>query len=283
MRRESRRRSGKLVALAALAVVVTLPGLAEAQQTGLFPNAPIRRQRPPKEQEDPIYEIYKQQYFGYHPTCWRRFPNGWGCPSPEAPDRAKSLKEQPFGKSPEMGEAFLGAEDDSPRAPAGAAVPKPKIPVSDPFEMDGPTTPPAGNPAAPANRTPRTAPPTEEKSPFDTLPGNNDAPTRPGPANAPGAANAGTPRRGISYRSQPQQVANDAELEPVADEPPLLAMPNLNANRAGDADQTLDAIDASSGGASSSSTPITTPTANPPRRSLIGSFFSNLGMNWTRR
>ena len=47
----------------------------------------------PCDREDPTYKIYKQQYFGYHPTNWRTFPAGWGCPSSEAPDRAKSLKD----------------------------------------------------------------------------------------------------------------------------------------------------------------------------------------------
>ena len=61
-------------------------------ESGLFPLAPIRRQRVPCDQQDPIYRIAKEQYFGYHPTCWRRFPDGWGCPSPERPDREKSFR-----------------------------------------------------------------------------------------------------------------------------------------------------------------------------------------------
>ena len=96
MRTNSRRREQGLV-LAVLTVLLSLPELAQAQQGGLFPLAPIRRQRVPCNQEDPIYKIYKHQYFGYHPTCWRPFPNGWGCPSPEAPDRAKSFEKQKLG------------------------------------------------------------------------------------------------------------------------------------------------------------------------------------------
>ena len=96
MRINSRIR-GRVLVLAALIVVVSLPELARAQQTGLFPLAPIKRQRVPCDQEDPIYKTYKHQYFGYHPTCWRQFPTGWGCPSPAAPDREASFKEFPFG------------------------------------------------------------------------------------------------------------------------------------------------------------------------------------------
>ena len=99
MRTNSRRRDQGLV-LAVLTVVLSLPELAQAQQTGLFPLAPIKRQRVPCDQEDPIYKTYKHQYFGYHPTCWRPFPDGWGCPSRLAPTKAdweKSLKETPLG------------------------------------------------------------------------------------------------------------------------------------------------------------------------------------------
>ena len=32
----------------------------------------------PCELEPPVYKVYRQQYFGYFPTCWRKFPPGWG-------------------------------------------------------------------------------------------------------------------------------------------------------------------------------------------------------------
>ena len=47
----------------ALAVSAFLPELAHAQQTGLFPLAPIRRQRPPCDQEDPAYKMYQGEIF----------------------------------------------------------------------------------------------------------------------------------------------------------------------------------------------------------------------------
>src|SRR5262249_47506265 len=95
------RSGGRALGMGMLTLVVSLAERAQAQQTGLFPLAPIRRERVPCANEDPIYKLYKQQYFGYHYTCWRPFPAGWGCPSKEAPDREKSFREQPLGKPPE--------------------------------------------------------------------------------------------------------------------------------------------------------------------------------------
>ena len=96
MRTKSRSRGRGLV-LAVLTLIVSMPELARAQQSGLFPLAPIKRQRVPCDQEDPVYKIYKEKYFGYHPTCWRPFPTGWGCPSPEKPDVEKSFRERKLG------------------------------------------------------------------------------------------------------------------------------------------------------------------------------------------
>ena len=96
MRRNSWRGSHALI-LVVLTAAVSLSGRVEAQQTGLFPLAPIRRQRVPCDREDPTYKIYKQQYFGYHPTRWRTFPAGWGCPSSEAPNKEKSFHEHASG------------------------------------------------------------------------------------------------------------------------------------------------------------------------------------------
>ena len=96
MRTKSRIRGRGLV-LAVLTLIIGVPELARAQQSGLFPLSPINRQRVPCDQEDPVYKIYKQKYFGYHPTCWRPFPTGWGCPSPEKPDVEKAFRERKRG------------------------------------------------------------------------------------------------------------------------------------------------------------------------------------------
>src|SRR4051794_38299579 len=80
----------------AFAIVLGVPMLAEAQQGGLFPLAPShRRPRVPCEMEDPVYGLYRNEYYGYHPTCWRRFPAGWGCPTPEAPNAVAEFQRRP--------------------------------------------------------------------------------------------------------------------------------------------------------------------------------------------
>ena len=103
MRTDLRRGRPALV-LAVLTMAVSLSERAQAQQGGLFPLAPIRRERPPCSNEDPVYKYYKQQYFGYHPTCWTPFPAGWGCPSKETADKEKAFREQPLDSRPAMDE-----------------------------------------------------------------------------------------------------------------------------------------------------------------------------------
>ena len=76
-----------------LLVLGLYPAIADAQ---LFPDLPIKRQRPCCLNEDPRFGMIRREYFGYYPTCWRRFPDGWGCPSPEAPDWAASLHKTPL-------------------------------------------------------------------------------------------------------------------------------------------------------------------------------------------
>ncbi len=124
MRTNSRRR-GRGLALAVIAVSASLPQMAWAQQTGLFPLHPIKRHRVPCDHEDPIYKINKYQYFGAFPTCWRRFPEGWGCPSADAPDREKSFKETPLGSQMGAPGAAVrgGTRDGKPASQAAAQSP----------------------------------------------------------------------------------------------------------------------------------------------------------------
>lgn len=143
----------------ALAVVLGLPALAQAQSASLFPNREIRRERVPCCQEDPVYGIYRRQYYGYFPTCWRRFPPGWGCPSPEAPNSYAAMEE-------------IRREIERRAAEAGQAEPDPGMEPTDPG-----TTPelPPGE---------RTIPlPGEGPSPFDVPPRAGEA--APPPANLP--------------------------------------------------------------------------------------------------
>lgn len=82
-------------------------GLTTAQDAAAQTLLPIdrsysRRQRIPCELEDPVYAQYRQLYYGYHPTCWRRFPDGWGCPSPEAPNAAEAFRKLPLQEPPSI-------------------------------------------------------------------------------------------------------------------------------------------------------------------------------------
>jgi hypothetical protein len=284
MRTHSRSR-GRVLILAALTLVAGLPELARAQQTGLFPLHSIKRQRVPCDQEDPIYKAYKTQYFGYHPTCWRTFPAGWGCPSPEAPDKNKSFQELPLA-SGERSDTPDENEPDAGAMPGQPGANRPNLPplqggARSPFETDDP---------AAAPRNPRGAPnplPTPPGDPFEL--DKPDAPAAPRtgqgrPAN-PGSASNGPELTAPAESAPPTQGArtssNDNADDPRnnADDGPVLALPKVN----------LPAIDDS--GVPFGTLPPTPPasTANAdagtaaPRRGLLSGFFSNLGLNWVRR
>jgi hypothetical protein len=83
----------------ALTLVVGLPALAQAQ---LFPNLYVQRKRADCANEPPFYGHVRRDYFGYYPTCWRKFPEGWGCPcpNPEVVDWEAAKVKQPRDKNP---------------------------------------------------------------------------------------------------------------------------------------------------------------------------------------
>lgn len=146
MRTRARRRLPRWAAWV-LAVVLGVPALAEAQ---LFPNQQIKRQRTPCCNENPIYGLYRRQYYGYYPTCWRRFPPGWGCPSSEAPNSASAIEEmrQQIEKEatqtpeqPEPGAESPFESNPNPEAPAPERV----VPLPD-DTLSPLTTPPATPP-----------------------------------------------------------------------------------------------------------------------------------------
>ncbi len=126
MRTKSANRAGVPWALGVL-IVLGVPAFAEAQQMGLFPLGAIQRKRTPCVNEDPIYRTIRQEYYGYYPTCWRRFPTGWGCPSPEAPDPEAAFRKLKrttiapgFEESGRPRQNPTSLEDDPNRAdPAG--------------------------------------------------------------------------------------------------------------------------------------------------------------------
>lgn len=270
---------GPLV-LAAMAGVV-LSESAVAQQTGLFPLAPIQRKRVPCNQEDPVYRIYKDQYFGYHPTLWRPFPSGWGAPSPEAPDRAASFKAIPLDEAPSwMGEddpdAPAGDEPNDAAPPARPDAARPGLPtpppedVRSPFEMDDnlpaprTETPPQQAPA-PRDQPGIPAVPAEDpnRSPFDPRANTPTTPELSAPAPAPAAARTGRTRR-------------SAEIDADAAGSPLLAMP------ASVTDQPYQAPDLG-GPAQAPAHPGHVHNKPAPRRNRLAAVMDNLGWNSVRR
>ena len=130
----------------------------QASQAQLFPNLPIQRQRTPCEAEAPVFQQYRHVFHGYHPTCWRRFKPGWGCPSPEAPNVAAEYKKLPLsrpdadeeGKTEEEG----SGSDSRKEGEEPGEMPLPTLPRSDrsPFELDPATGPDPAPAPAPAPR-----------------------------------------------------------------------------------------------------------------------------------
>ena len=290
--RTNLRRRGRGLVLAALSIVVSLPGLARAQQTGLFPLAPIKRQRVPCDQEDPIYKTYKHQYFGYHPTCWRTFPAGWGCPSPNGPDKEKSFKEFPPALGERMDNAPAGEAEEGMAPQPGATRPeKPALPpgtrspFEDPFETDKPAT----TPRSPRANQPLPTPPGD---PFELDKPDPPGATKPGqprPA-PPGAANNGPEltapddqpgsTRGVrSTRNDAADLPDDRD-----DVSPMLALPRVNLPPIDDPGVpfgTQPPPPAGDVAANATTTPAA--AAATPRRGFLSGLFNNLGLNWVRR
>jgi hypothetical protein len=292
MRTNSRSRGRGLV-LAVLALIASMPELARAQQAGLFPNHPIKRQRVPCDQEDPVYRIYKQKYFGYHPTCWSPFPSGWGCPSPEKPDKEKSFRERKLGEDmPEL----PGTEEGAQGQPA-APITRPDRPVvpprgRSPFdtpEPNGAMPAAPGEPAAPPRERPR-------QSPFDL-----DKPDKP-PTAAPDApqANGNRPSnqpgedRGpeLSAPDQPIRLGgarprayipeDDADARDDVGTP--LSLPRVTLPPVVASDTVFDTAPAQASSNPTDAAPNSTgPAASAPRRGFLSGLFNNLGWNWTRR
>lgn len=195
-------------AMWAVALGLVVPTLVEAQ-TQLLPLAPIQRERVPCPMEDPVYGLYRHQYFGYFPTCWRSFPQGWGCPSPEAPNLALEFQRQPRDKPPE----------------------------SFPDEMERGPAPIPGEPDAPPGRNPLPPLPGGDPPPFDidTAPGPRDnrprmpeipsVPALPG-GRAPGDTGAPPPRTSRNESSQAVPAAPGVTDQPNDLAAPLLALPD---------------------------------------------------------
>ncbi len=274
------RRGFRLQAAWALALVLGAPAFVQAQQTGLFPLAPIRRERVPCPSEDPVYGLYRQQYFGYFPTCWHRFPPGWGCPSAEAPNAAQSFKELPM-KPPEEapaapGEEPPGAMENEPlpaeRAPAPKPSNLPPLPRGErsPFDLDTkPENGTGGNPPAirpPAVRPqpgPRSASPEagEPRSDNTESPAAPPVASRPEPREAPSSEGAGEPLLALPEPGAPgaSTPAPTPTPAPVTTPLPSESVPNAVPD----------------GNGPSAAAP---PAQTPQRRSLIRGLLSGLGL-----
>jgi len=273
-----------------LTLVGSLPELARAQQTGLFPLAPIRRQRVPCDQEDPIYKVYKHKYYGYHPTCWRTFPKGWGCPSPEAPDREKSFKETPL-QAGEPLEPLPDEEMPAQPAPGGTRPAVPALPggVRSPFEEGPEMERPGGTP-----RRGQTPLPTPPGDPFELdKPDKPATPATPprggeGRPNAPGAASTGPELSPPAAQPAPVPGARTSRNEPfdgpesTEDVGPLLALPRINLPPIED-----PGVPFGTEPPPPADNPASNATAvagtNAPRRGFLSGLFNNLGLSWTRR
>ena len=303
-----RRKPGQV--LVVLAAVASLSGLAEAQQSGIFPLRTIRRERTPCANEEPIYKLYRNQYYGYFPTKWRKFPDGWPLRSDQSPNAAEEFKKTPLDipkPFPREGEE----EMEAPAAPGTRpTVPKPPADERSPFDLDKPdnvegaapgTAPPPRRNAPARGNTP---PPPTDASPFD-MPDTNPPGAGATPGGRPQASRSNLP----ATPTLPDQGAPD--LAPPGDAPPAPPRTSWNRRRESQqndpgpllsmSDATLPAVEEASTSANSTSAaaggpvasnspaadPATTPAATQPqpaqRRGPISSLFAGLGWPWLRR
>lgn len=258
--------------LAALALaIVGVPAAAEAQ---LFPNLPIRRQRPPCAAEAPVFALYRHEYYGYHPTCWRPFPTGWGCPSPEAPNMPEVMRELD-AEARRLQAESVPPPEGTPTTPEGEVAPQPGATPEGPMPgLPQPRSPFRLDQEAPA--TPRNRelqpPPADLGAPPVTPPANVTPPrnerTAPPPSATPPEASADSVRGrnvallDVGRDSEPEAMPAPTDELPAATPPP-----------------------ASDPGPTQSYLPYSgqppQPVLAPQRRGFLGSLFQRF--NWTRR
>jgi hypothetical protein len=292
------RKVGRSSALT-LVLVVGLPALVEAQ---LFPNMWIKRKRDDCANEPPFYGHVRHDYFGYYPTCWRKFPDGWGCPGPnnELPDAAKEFARQPRDPVPEFAPEDIdigrpvggrgAAPAGGPDGGTGGARPLPDLPgapsrgdrdLSSPDPFTTPTLPRSATPAAP-NTPGRSATPPREAQPFDPVPAplprsSNDSGPLPRVSNLPSLEGPATDRQNTAMLGGPTLLDGEGADSTGA----VLALPAMtspNPRISGDS-LVVSSMPPSlpSGGTyveSADSMPAPAPTQAPRRTSLIGSLFN---------
>ncbi len=284
------RKAGSSSALA-MALVVGLPALAQAQ---LLPNLWIQRERTPCANEPPFYSHIRHNYYGYFPTCWRKFPEGWACPcpNPEAPDAAASFRDQPRDPKPELpppdsldtgGPLQPTAPDLGPAPPGprrGADSEMPPLPRGISPLNDNPTGPGGRDliPGAPPQPTPGRGNQPEQRDPFAPIPPALPRSTGPGSSSMRSPLPAGEgpalePPAGDAASVQPTS-ANDSLAAPGD---PVLALPEMSRPDGSlAADPTMPpslAPDATTADAQ----PATAAPAQAPRRPGLLSGLLNLG------
>jgi hypothetical protein len=169
---------------------------AAAQPSALFPDIYIHRQRPCAANEDPRYQYYRENYFGYFPTCWRRFPNSraWNCPSPEAPNWEEALRQLPLEIPPDFGmEATPGEGESGMEAPG--REPDPFARPAPRSNLDRPELPELPD-DDPLFRRPGAEPGADVEPP-----GTAPDPFRRSSTRDPGAA--GSPANGVDHEPSP--------------------------------------------------------------------------------
>ncbi len=290
MLKTTRRRLGSL-ALPAIGLVFLVPALAEAQ---LFPNRTIRREKPDCATEPPFYKQVRRDYFGYYPTCWSRFPAGWGCPCPDLELQSARAEFDKFNpkdgtRKPQNSSSSEGTEardrpdvftepDPKPDAkPESGEMGIPPLPKdgATPFNLDGPAKPPAVNPPGGANP-----------------PGNSGAslaPTAPSSLLDMPALPSTSPTSSLEPEVRPGSIAlypKDVTLtsNTPSDRPelgPLPTAPTPEPYTPGTGVGFIAASTPTSTGAESMGTPI--PAQAPKRRSLLGQLFGRSNSTTQKR
>lgn len=186
----------------ALALLIGLSWCSGADAQ-LLPNAAVhKRQRPPREAEPPMYSQIRQRYWGYYPTCWRKFPDGWCCPNSEKPDVARSFREIPLVPPENLeGEDEEGTGEDPAGEEAGAGDEMNREPTDRGGRDD------LAPPPLPERRSPFD-PPAEDEN--NRGPGNDPFSSRAQPRPLPGPAALTPPRDPSASLMPPQNMAPPA-------------------------------------------------------------------------
>ena len=283
MRTNSRSRGRGLV-LAVLTLVVSLPELARAQQTGLFPLAPIKQTAGAMRPGRSDLQNLQASVFRLSPDVLAAVPERLGLPEPRGARQGEIVQGNPAWQTGETAEDD-GDEGTEAGRRCDARPARPALPGGgrSPFETDDRQ---AG--AAIATATSQAPLPTPPGDPFELdtsrLPRHRDRVSR---STRPGAASNGPELSAPAEQPGPIQGTARAEMSPPTnpttadDDGPVLALPRVNLPPVDDAGRSVW-------------NPATAPAANAlerhtiagsstPRRGLLSGFFNNLGLNWVRR